>query len=131
MLCYVAYLTLEQDLVNSWPVAVGTIIESKWTGPYQGHHMVVKYTYKVDGIQYSSSMISPTYKDGNFFPVHLDGRLKKNQKVDVCYSAKDHSKSYLKGFYNYMFLLVIGGMGAFVTFAGTLVALGIPKRAQS
>lgn len=67
LLGYVAYLTLEQNLINDWPVTAGIIDESKWQrgGDY---YMIVKYTYKVDGIQHSSSTISPTYGDGHFSP---------------------------------------------------------------
>jgi hypothetical protein len=131
MLCYVAYLTLEQNSINDWPVTVGIINESKWSRGSRGGrgHMIVEYTYKVDGIRYSSSTISPSYGDGRFFPINLEGRLKNNEEVDVCYSVKDHSKSYLKGFVNYNALLWIGSFGAVITVFGALISLGILKAA--
>jgi hypothetical protein len=129
MLCYAAYLTLEQNSINDWPVTAGIINESKWIHGGKTGHMIVKYTYKVDGVGYSSSTISPSYGDGRFFADNLEGRLKNNEEVDVCYSAKDHSKSYLKGFVNYNALLWIGGFGAVITVSGALISLGILKAA--
>jgi|GEM_PF-6093239 hypothetical protein len=132
MLCYAAYLMLKQNSINDWPVAAGIINESKWQhggGRHGGGIMIVKYTYKVDDIRYSSSTISPSYGDGHFFADNLEGRLKNNQEVDVCYSAKDHSKSYLKGFVNYNALSWIGGFGAVITVFGALISLGILKAA--
>jgi hypothetical protein len=131
MLCYAAYLMLKQNSINDWPVAAGIINESKWQNG-SGRHggiMIVRYTYKVDGIGYSSFTISPSYGDGHFFAINLEDRLKNNEEVDVCYSAKDHSKSYLKGFVNYNALLWIGGFGAVITVFGALISLGILKAA--
>jgi hypothetical protein len=41
MLCYVAYLTLEQNSINDWPIIVGIINESKWSHVGRGRGIMM------------------------------------------------------------------------------------------
>ena len=99
-----------------WPQTTGRVlnVESKDTSDSESssREIRVRYAYSVDGRDYESSTIHPSYGSSSFEQAHrgLESLLRSAQQVRVYYDSGHPSRSTLSvGFYSSSLALFFGG----------------------
>ena len=101
---------------RSWPTTVGRVlsVNSKDTSEEDtpSREIQVRYAYQIDGHDYESTTIHPTYTSSSFEAAHsgLESLLRTAQQVRVYYDSSQPSVSMLSvGFYSSSLAMFFGG----------------------
>lgn len=123
---------VEGALAAGWPQTTGTLLvmENELVsrgseGSEDGHEVVVRYAYNVDGREYRGTRVHPAYSASGFNEGHdaVEARLAGKKQVRVYYHAENPAVSTLSvGFYTCTLAAFFGGL-AFLSFGLGIVGI--------